>query len=392
MPIRLPVAGLLLGLLLLATGGAAHIAAAQAPSLDTDEPIQLFEQAIRTADSDTQLVSLATALQKARADTEINSQEYQRGVHFFRQHHPGFYGNFFGDPFYATYDARYMRLARKRQSVEPDINPESSFRNNQWFFCSPFAYDPAFDGQCRGTEFLASDFFFLPAGPAFMHQDPASRRERVSPTLARRGTGFPIRPVKPDPPNPDTSNTTIADVDTPDRPTPDRSAPDEVEAPPAVESGADLELASSVPDKIAPLEWEAQAVLERSEAISRIRTLIQRQKNGDRLSIEERREMMSTLRHMARQQNGRSTYAANARSNGLQRRIELPGDRDQQNGSPDRSPRPSSDVTRPQIDRTEIDRSSSGSARSSRSSEKSESPSSRSSAQIDTSDEDEAQN
>jgi hypothetical protein len=386
---RLPSVGVLLGLLLLATGGTAHIAAAQAPSLDADRPIQSLEQAVRTADSDPQLVSLATALQKARADTEISSQEYQRGVHLFRQHHPGFYGNFFGDPFYATYDARYMRLARKRQSVEPDINPENSFRNNQWFFCSPFAYDPAFDGQCRGTEFLVSDFFFLPAGPAFMHQDLASRRERVSPTLARRGTGFPIRPVKPASPTPDTSNTTIAD--TPDRPSPDRSAPDKVDAPPAVESDADLELASSVPDEIAPVGREAQAVLERAKAISRIRTLIRQQKNGDRLSIEERREMMSTLRHMARQQNAGRTHAADARSNGLQRRIELPRNQDRQNSPRDRSPRTAPDVNRTRIDRTQIDRSSSGSARSSRSNAKSDSPSSRNGSQIDTSG-DEGQN
>jgi hypothetical protein len=229
-----------------------------------------------------------------------------------------------------------------------------------------------------------------------MHQELASRRERTSPTLAWRGTGVPIRPVTPTSPNPDTSSTTIADADMPDRPTPDRSAPDETEAPPAVGSGADLELAStlpapSVPDEIVPIEREAQAVLERAEAISRIRTLIRQQKNGDRLSIEERREMMSTLRHMARGQNVGRTYTTDARSNGLQRRIELPGDRSRQNRSSDRSPRPSPNGTRPQIDRTEIDRSSSGSARSSRSSETSESPSSRNGSKIDTSDEDERQ-
>lgn len=142
-------------------------AIAQPSATDTDAPISSLEEAVSGADSDSTLVDLAVSLQRARADTEISFHEYREGVRLFQQHHPGFYGNFFGDPFYATYDNRYHNLTWKRQFATSTIDPQNGFRKNTWFFCWPSPYDPAFGGDCRGLKFAASDFRFLPSGPAF---------------------------------------------------------------------------------------------------------------------------------------------------------------------------------------------------------------------------------
>ena len=93
---------------------------------------------------------------EARADTKISFHEYKEGVRYFREQHPGFYGNFFGDPFYATYDVRYHKLAREQAYVSRDLRIAMSYT------CQPLTYDPAFDGRCRGWRFAATDFFFFP--------------------------------------------------------------------------------------------------------------------------------------------------------------------------------------------------------------------------------------
>jgi len=170
-PSRSSLIGLFLGLLLVAVGGEPHTATAQAPSFDSDQPIQSLEQATVPAESDSALVALGTALQKARADTEISFQEYKDGVRFFQQNHPGFYGNFFGDPFYATYDIRYSRLAWERQMAEPDINPPNGVRTNTWFFCPPShttrrltANAAASHLRCRTSSTFRSDLLLLLRG------------------------------------------------------------------------------------------------------------------------------------------------------------------------------------------------------------------------------------
>ena len=115
------VLGFSLALLLAIVGPLGKTASAQEaePSdFDVNAPVA----SLRTADlsTDQQRVRLATKLLKARADTEISHDAYRKGVLYFQNHHPGFYGNFFGDPFYATYDVDYQRLVRERQLAAPE--------------------------------------------------------------------------------------------------------------------------------------------------------------------------------------------------------------------------------------------------------------------------------
>lgn len=143
------------------TGQTASAQKAETPGFDVNAPIT----SLRTADLSTEQkrVELATRLLEARADTEISHATYKDGVQFFKNLYPEFYGNFFGDPFYATYDVQYIRLVRARQHAELDVNPRNSFWDPTSFLCNPFSYDPAFDGQCSGGfTFAASDFFFVP--------------------------------------------------------------------------------------------------------------------------------------------------------------------------------------------------------------------------------------
>jgi len=74
------------GLVLLFTVvGSGQTTTAQIPTLDKDEPMSTLEDAIRTADSDSQLVSLAAALLDAREETEISYSTFKEGMWRFRQ-------------------------------------------------------------------------------------------------------------------------------------------------------------------------------------------------------------------------------------------------------------------------------------------------------------------
>ena len=158
-----PVLDFSLALLLAIVGPLGKMASAQEaePSdFDVNAPVA----SLRTADlsTDQQRVRLAMKLLKARADTKISHDAYRKGVLYFQNHHPGFYGNFFGDPLYATYDVDYQRLVWERRLAAPDINPLNSFWSSTWFFCNPLSYNPAFSGRCRGFRFTVSDFFQVP--------------------------------------------------------------------------------------------------------------------------------------------------------------------------------------------------------------------------------------
>lgn len=290
---------LLFGLLLTTGIGPTQMSAAQQLSFNADRPIESLRQAATPTASDSQLVALATVLQKARADTEISYDEYKDGVWFFQRHHPGFYGNFFGDPFYATYDVRYQKLTWKRQLVEPEINPVNSFRNDDWFFCPPLSYDPAFNGLCRGFEFAVSDFFFLPAGPAFAQRVRAPERDHARTLATRRDPDAQTRSIDPAPRKPDTSRTPVAGAPRPDRPPSGRSTSNAVKTP---ATDADLSFTrgtqSQTPDRLAP-EFkmpddvrasmrETASSLEQKEAILRIRREIERRSERGQLSIRER--------------------------------------------------------------------------------------------------------
>jgi len=131
--------------------------------IDPENPVRSLRRA--TPDSQDDLVSLAKRLQEARADTEISYGEYREGVHFFRTNYPSFYGNYFGDPFYATYDVQYHTTARDAWRAGLDVNPHRGFRDGTAFLCAPSGYDPAFG--CRSWAYAPSDFFILPDVFAF---------------------------------------------------------------------------------------------------------------------------------------------------------------------------------------------------------------------------------
>lgn len=154
--------GLAFALVLLLVVGAAQTGMAQTPTLDEDEPIKTLTDAIHTAESDSQLVALATALLDAREETEISFSTFKQGVRTFRKLRPAFYGNFFGDPSTATYDARYMKMDRLRRLAGYEVDPLRGLPG--LFACNPMSYDPAFGGTCRGFRFASTDFFFLPSG------------------------------------------------------------------------------------------------------------------------------------------------------------------------------------------------------------------------------------
>jgi hypothetical protein len=130
---------------------------------DPASPVASLRRATPGTTAD--LVSLAKALQRARDDAAISFGEYQEGVRFFRTNHPDFYGNYFGDPLYATYDAQYERTAQAALAASRALHPEMSFWRIDGFFCPPYSYDPAFG--CQGWAYAPSDFFFLPASLAF---------------------------------------------------------------------------------------------------------------------------------------------------------------------------------------------------------------------------------
>jgi hypothetical protein len=129
-----------------------------AARFDPSHPVASLRRADPGTTAD--LVSLAKALQRARANTEISFAEYRDGVRFFQTNYPSFYGNYFGDPFYATYDVQYHSTARAAWIAGLDVNPLRDFRDITAFLCAPHGYDPAFG--CQSWAYRPSDFFFLP--------------------------------------------------------------------------------------------------------------------------------------------------------------------------------------------------------------------------------------
>lgn len=250
---------------------------------DVDDFFQDFDHyALKYLDSsDRTLMKQATRLLKERADTEISRAAYRDRLNDFRTEHPDFYGNFFGDPFYATYDLQYTRLAELRQRIDTFINPQNGARRTASFYCNPFTYDPAFNGRCRGFTFAVSDFFLLPSGPEF-DQD----HDRILAT--RRNIGARSRSVNPAPRDinsaphdPDTSQTPDTPPQTPDRPGSERAE--------QARSSDRLALQIEVPDDIDNSMQEVASSLEQRETILRIRQEIDRRRSEKgRLSIRER--------------------------------------------------------------------------------------------------------
>lgn len=299
--LRSPVAGLVLGLLLVAVGGEAQTATAQKLTFDADQPIQSLKQAAVTAESDSQLVDLATALMKARASTKISHSTYQEGVHYFKLNHSQFYGNFFGDPFYATYDADYFRMTRLRYLASLEVNPFQSSLSTM-FFCNPLSYDPAFRGKCQGFHYAVKDFFLVP----FRYRGVFSTRFSTPLLSVPRGTDFlqhlntsesywtadrfngePRRsPATREP------RRRLDTLCTPSNPPADGAEPDTPSDSKVTEATQPSDRSSQIqlPDDLHTSMREKVSSLARSERTLRIRQLME-EKYGDRdLSARERFE------------------------------------------------------------------------------------------------------
>lgn len=309
---------LALVLVLTTVGGGVPTAVAQQSAFDVDKPVESIKRAVAAAESDSQLVALATALLEARADTKIRHSDYKQAVRHFQHHHPGFYGNFFGDPFYATYDIRYTRLIRKRQLAEIEVNPQNGFRNNTSFFCDPFSYDPAFGGICEGFNFAVSDFFHV---PHFLSEE-APRRAATTSDLRSPSEGSPGNHVArlsgPRDEEPDTlrddSRIPAAAVASTTRPANGRDASGPVESATPVEpvrTPDRLDPPVQLPDDLREAIEETAIELEQAEITLRLR-----QRYGDRsgLSPRERAEILS--------QFARTVYTPDGRANGPSRTID----------------------------------------------------------------------
>lgn len=271
---------------------------------------------LRTAelDTDQQRIQLATQLLEARADTKISHSTYKEGVHFFRKYSPQFYGNFFGDPFYATYDIRFSRLVRARQLAEIDVNPENSFWSPTSFFCHPFSYDPAFGGKCTGVRFAASDFFFVPMflQPRFAVASsfPPLSPYRHDVTQAHRSPPV-AEPVEETPPSADPADSlhkvprvkasarTIASDDQSNRSSNEEESSDrsEIRSPvEGIEVPAHLPRQARIPDNIHTSMQETAASLRRTEVRLRLQRLIRQEYGGhENLSPRERAELTNRL-------------------------------------------------------------------------------------------------
>lgn len=219
-----------------------------------------------------------TQLLKARADTKISHSTYRDGVQYFKKHHPQFYGNFFGDPFYATYDVQYARLVRARQHAELQINPRNSYRDRTSFFCHPLSYDPAFEGTCSGFTFAASDFFFLPSPfPIQGYGIHPSPRPFIAGTRP-----LPDLPDEPVPAvtsstKPDTTRTPVDDgaPSSPDKPVQKPTPPTAASVP-------------QVPESAYSSMQETASSLKQTEVILRILQEIERRSERRQLSFRER--------------------------------------------------------------------------------------------------------
>lgn len=155
-----PILALAIGLFLATACLSSQFARAQQPSFDVEDPLPSLKRALVHTTADSQLVEVATVLLKAREDMEISYSTFRKGIWEFRTRHPDFYGNFFGDPSYATYDVDYFKMDRLRYLAALEVDPFGGLAG--MFACNPLWYDPAFGGLCRGFSFAIADFFAWP--------------------------------------------------------------------------------------------------------------------------------------------------------------------------------------------------------------------------------------
>lgn len=297
----LPVVSLVLALLLSLVVGPSQTATAQKVAFNVDDPLTSLQQAPATSDS--QRVALATALLRARAYGEIDRSTYEDGVWYFLENHPGFYGNFFGDPFYATYDIRYFRLVQMRWLAELEIDPHGESSITASFFCDPFSYDPAYGGRCLGLRYGADEFFLVPSivtpptrNPTVLANRRSSSSRIVHQEARTNRQSIPDSLHTPDLPPHTSASARTSPVDAvaiDEEPT--RSAP-LVPVTPVEEmqpSGQTRQL--QLPDNLYTSMEETASSLKRNEVAFRIRQLMSRRYGNRALSAQEQAQFATRL-------------------------------------------------------------------------------------------------
>jgi len=228
--------------------------------------------------SDRMLVKRATRLLEARAEGDISHAAYQDRVRSFQLEHPGFYGNFFGDPLYATYDLRYTRLAELRRRISVLVNPWNSIWNASGVYCAPFSYDPNFGGVCRGVAFAQSDFFLSPF--SFRHAGRSPFFYAGAPSSGETGSQLPRA-----------------------------AASILAERPARLPNHVNETMQAELTDEFHRFLSRRTADMERQGRVDLIRRLASYERSGDRLSSAERADLIAKLRD----DHARSPYRARHR-------------------------------------------------------------------------------
>jgi len=291
-------------------GQTASAQEAETPAFDADAPIMSLQKA--NPRTNAQLISLATALMEARAETKISHSTYQKGVTFFRVNHPQFYGNFFGHPYYATYDSEYVYMSRLRSLARADADPRSELPG--LFSCHPRWYDPAFGGRCE-YQFPTFQFLLLPdgslpavaSGTSLRNPKPVRLGENcrrawcellydeflrydLPKNYGERPTRASSSPKGKRPPRPGKGEIPTASVDKKEPP-----VPSEIARPVKPVQGPDRSI--DLPENVHTSMRKRAFSLWQTEKVLRFRKLIEQKYSGSGLSAQARDEMAS---HLAR--------------------------------------------------------------------------------------------
>ena len=291
-------------------GQAASAQKAETSAIDVDAPMMSLQEA--NPRTDAQLIDLATAWLEARAETRISHSIYQKGVKFFRVNHPQFYGNFFGHPYYASFDSEYVYMSRVRGLARTEADPRNELPG--LFSCHPRWYDPAFGGRCE-YQFAAFQFLLLPDGslpsiasaPSLRNPKPVRLGENcheewcellyddflrydLSKNYGKRTARSSDPPEETRSPRPGKGEIPTASIDNKERP-----APSEIARPvkPAQAPTRSIDL----PDDVHASMRKTAFSLWQTEKVLRFRNQIEQKYSGSDLSAQARDEMAS---HLAR--------------------------------------------------------------------------------------------
>lgn len=300
--------GFALALLLTTMGTSLQSATAQTPTFDVERPTSSLEWALLAAETNSQLVTLATALMEARADTKISQANYKKGIYFFRKLHPEFYGNFFGNPYYATYDSEYVYMSRVRSLATNEIDSQSGLPG--LFSCHPRWYDPAFGGQCE-YRFAAFEFLLSPDGSLPTIASAPSIRDYKPIRLGANchaewctllydeflrhdlSEDYREHPVQSTPSieKPGRADISTGSVDNVDKKEP--PVPSEIETPGELIQIPDRRI--DLPDDVHTSMLKTATSLRRTERTLQLENLVDQKYDGSDLSAQERARVVSQL-------------------------------------------------------------------------------------------------